>query len=212
MPRELSSITPEEIVAALAEGGRRLRVLARVLLSLTVTLAGRELHPFGSRYDRQPGELRNDVAQDVMVKVFADGGRVLRAWQPQLGLSLRGFIKRVVRYHVLALFRTERGNPWRNAPAEPEAIDGLDSSPPGLLHQLWLWQVRDLLLEDEPLRGRELYRALFVEHRSADETAGALGMTRDAVYQWKARFKQRAAKILERCKPLDPNPETERSR
>ncbi|MEM7154812.1 MAG: sigma-70 family RNA polymerase sigma factor [Myxococcota bacterium] len=191
-----SGWTPAEIARALDVGGDRYEHLARTLLPMTATAAGQELYPFGAHYDRNAADLRHDVTQDVMVKLFANGGRVLRAWEPQLGLSLRGFIKRVVRFHVLQLFRTERSNPWRNDPAEPEQLDGLDPRPPELLHQLWLWQVRDQLLERETERGRKLYQALFVEQRAAEDIARDHDMTRDAVYQWRARFKRRAAKTL----------------
>lgn len=163
---------------------------------MVVELAGRELYPWASRYARQPNELRNDITQDVMLKLFADGGRVLRCWDPAQGLSLRGFIKRVVRFHVLQLFRTERGNPWRNTLKTPQQLDTADEAGPELLQQLWIWQVRDWVLEHESARGRRLYRALFVEQRPAEDVAEELGVSREAVYQWSARFKRRAARAL----------------
>ncbi|MBL4684530.1 MAG: sigma-70 family RNA polymerase sigma factor [Nannocystaceae bacterium] len=191
-----ASWTPGSIAAALEGRGGGPDGLARTLLPLTIELAGRELYPWGSFYRRQPAELRNDVAQDVLLRLFANDGRVLLTWDPQLGLSLRSFVKRVIRYHVLQLFRTERGNPWRNEPTPVERLEQLDLEGPELLHQLWLWQVRDQLLERESSRSRDLYRALFVEQQSAEEVAREHDMTCDAVYQWRARFKQRAAKVL----------------
>ena len=163
---------------------------------MVVELAGRELYPWASRYARQATELRNDITQDVMLKLFADGGRVLRCWDPAQGLSLRGFLKRVVRFHVLQLFRADRGNPWRNALQTPQQLDAVEHREPELLQQLWIWQVRDQLLEHESARGQRLYHALFVEQRSAEDVATQLGMSRDAVYQWSARFKRRAARTL----------------
>lgn len=200
---------PDRVAVALDSSRELSELLARHLLPIVVEHAGRELFPWASRYARQSTELRNDVAQDVMLKLFADGGRVLRCWDPTQGLSLRGFIKRVVRFHVLQLFRTERRNPWRNSPQPPQQLDSEGTEDTGaqdLLHQLWLWQVRDQLLERESARGRRLYRALFVEQRPAEDVAGELGMSRDAVYQWSARFKRRAARAFD---PAPANPRSE---
>lgn len=193
----------ESVAAALDAAGPPQESLARTLLPLTVALAGRELNPWCSQYGWQPTQLRKDLAQDVMLKLFSNGGRVLRAWDPKLGLSLPGFVKRVVRYHVLQMFRSSRSNPWRNAPASTEQLDALGEDMPDLLHMLSLWQVRDQLLEQESAHGRRLYHALFVEQRSTDDVARDHQMTRNAVYQWRARFKHRAAKALERLH-LDP--------
>ncbi|MCH9686971.1 MAG: helix-turn-helix domain-containing protein [Deltaproteobacteria bacterium] len=195
-PRNRPRWSPASVAAALDRGGPPLESLARSLLPPTVEMAGRELYPWCARYSRQPTDLRNDVAQDVMLKLFADKGELLRVWEPEYGLSLRGFIKRVVRFHVLQLFRSARSNPWRNEPTTPEDLETHAAPMPSLLHQLWLWQVRDQLLEQESPHGRRLYFALFVEQRSADEIAREHGMTRDAVYQWRARFKRRAAQAL----------------
>jgi len=188
--------TPARVADALDGGGEQYEMLARALLAVVMRLAAAELHPWASRYRRQPSDLRRDTVQDVMVRLFAEHGRVLRAWEPDLGLTLRGFLKRVVRYHVLTLFRTERGNPWRNESTDPDQLDQLDGEGTGLFNQLWLWRVRDRLLAEESTRGRALYVALFVEQRSADDIAAGHDMTRDAVYQWRARFKRRAAKLL----------------
>lgn len=195
-PEDPPAWTSARVADALDKGGDRCESLARALLPVILRLVAVELRPWGSRYQRHPSELQRDVAQDVMLRLFTDRGRVLRAWQPDRGLSLRGFLKRVVRYHVLTLFRTERANPWRNESTDPEQLDQLDGQQSGLFHQLWLWRVRTRLLEDESPRGRALYVALFVEQHSADEIAEGYGMTRDAVYQWRARFKRRAARLL----------------
>lgn len=133
--------------------------------------------------------------QDVMLKLFAERGRVLRAWDPDRGLTLRGFLRRVVRFHVLQLFRSSVRNPWRDRLTESHSeVAGEDSD--AILHQLWLWEVRDLLLADESEHGRALYVGLFVEHRSAEDVGEQNNMSRDAVYQWRSRFKRRAARLL----------------
>ncbi len=193
--------TPELIGAAIDAGGSMHDRLARTLLPVTNQIAMQELAPWGSQYDRRPAELRDDVAQDVMLKLLSDRGHVLRQWKPHLGLALRGFIRYVVRFHVLQLFRTARRNPWRSEPTSPEALDQLARQQPDLLHVVCVWQTRDLLLAQESARGRLLYRGLIVEHRLAEDLARELDMTRDAIYQWRARFKRRTAKILDTLEP-----------
>lgn len=148
-----------------------------------------------------------DVVQDVMLKLFADRGRVLRTWDPERGLSLRGFLRRVVRFHVLQLFRSSAKNPWRDNPvdnvdnAEVDTAGDEPDQSGALLHQLWLWEVRDLLLAEETDHGRALYMGLFVEQRSADEVGALHEMSRDAVYQWRSRFKRRASRLLSSMQP-----------
>lgn len=176
-------------------GGSGLDGLARALLGVLPSLAARELLPWSGYYRRSPAALCEDVVQDVMLKLFAERGRVLRAWNPERGLSLRGFLRRVVRYHVLQMFRSSVKNPWRDLPVEGHA-DATGDDSDALLHQLWLWEVRDLLLADENERGRALYVGLFVEHCSAEELGERHEMSRDAVYQWRARFKRRASRLL----------------
>ena len=173
----------------------RADALARALLVLLPPIAARELIPWSGHYRRSPASLCEDIVQDVMLKLFAERGRVLRAWDPDRGLTLRGFLRRVVRFHVLQLFRSSVRNPWRDRLTESHSeVAGQDSD--AILHQLWLWEVRDLLLADESEHGRALYVGLFVEHRSAEDVGEQNNMSRDAVYQWRSRFKRRAARLL----------------
>lgn len=187
--------TPSTVARAFSGGRTRADSLARSLLVALPPIVARELLPWSGHYRRSAAALAEDIVQDVMLKLFAERGRVLQAWDPHRGLSLRGFVRRVVRFHVLQLFRSSVRNPWRDGPAEVDLEDpGVD--PDALLHQLWLWEVRDLLLGEEDERGRALYLGLFVEHRSADDVGEQHEMTRDAVYQWRSRFKRRAKRLL----------------
>ncbi|MCR9166424.1 MAG: RNA polymerase sigma factor [Nannocystaceae bacterium] len=187
---------PKRIEAALAGGADANNQLARALLPEVVILADRELRPWSAHYKRSGAAIRDDVVQDVMLKLFGDQGRVLRAWRPHLGLSLRGFLKRVVRFHVLQLFRSGVRHPWRDESIGDRRPESDSATASALLHQLWVWQIRDSLLASETPTGRALYLALFVEQEDATEVGHRHGMTRDAVYQWRARFKRRAARAL----------------
>ncbi|MBV1861631.1 MAG: sigma-70 family RNA polymerase sigma factor [Nannocystaceae bacterium] len=189
------SWTPASVGRAFAGGSPRADALARALLVLLPPLAARELIPWSGHYRRSPASLGEDIVQDVMLKLFAEGGRVLRAWDPERGLSLRGFLRRVVRFHVLQLFRSSAKNPWRDRLTESH-LEVADEDSDAILHQLWLWEVRDLLLAEESDHGRALYIGLFVEHRSAEDVGEQHNMSRDAVYQWRSRFKRRASRLL----------------
>lgn len=187
--------TPSAVARAFSSGRSCADSLARSLLVVLPPIVARELIPWSGHYRRSAAALAEDIVQDVMLKLFAERGRVLQAWDPGRGLSLRGFVRRVVRFHVLQLFRSSVRNPWRDGPADVEVEDpGVD--PDALLHQLWLWEVRDLLLDEEDPRGRALYVGLFVENRPAEDVGAQHDMTRDAVYQWRSRFKRRAKRLL----------------
>lgn len=195
--------TAASVSGAFVGARPRADALARALLVLLPPLAARELVPWSGHYRRSPASLCEDVVQDVMLKLFAERGRVLRAWDPDRGLTLRGFLRRVVRFHVLQLFRSSVKNPWRDRLTESQLeVAGEESD--AILHQLWLWEIRDLLLAEESDHGRALYMGLFVEHRSAEDVGEQHNMTRDAVYQWRSRFKRRAGRLLAEERRSEP--------
>lgn len=133
-----------------------------------------------------------------MVKLLEKNGRVLRNWNPDRGLGLPGYLRRVVFFYVLRLFKSKH-NPWKDsADFDSGAIRNVSTTEETskLMDQLWIWECRDMLLRQESPVSRSLYRALLVEQRSGEEVARMHDMTRDAVYQWRARFKRRAERLV----------------
>src|SRR6185437_10466592 len=62
-----------------------------------------------------------DLTQDILAALFADGGRRLRLWDPERGLALPRFVGLVSRHLVESFLRRRDHRVW-----EDRAIDGDD--------------------------------------------------------------------------------------
>src|SRR5215210_6268847 len=85
------------------------RVARGLLLRRTGTAAGRNI--------RQEVE---DLAQEIFLVLFADGGKVLRSWQPERGLSLVNFVGLVAERQTASILRNGKRSPWKEDPTLPE--------------------------------------------------------------------------------------------
>ena len=77
------------------------RVACAVLRWRTGTAAGRDIRP----------EVE-DLTRDVFLFLFADNGKVLRSWQPELGMSLLDFVGFVAKRQTLSILRSRKRSPW----------------------------------------------------------------------------------------------------
>ncbi len=197
--------SPQMVASALDHSDRSRQLLARRIHEITQTIAGRELRSWGILLGRWPEDLSKDVVQDVMVKLFADGDKVLRRWDPQRGLGLQGFVRLMVRRHLSYLQRSARANPLRRTPPSTDHADHSESNTPSPFDRVYHSELQRLLLARESARSRSLYAALFIEQQSGVELAHDVGMAPDALYQWRRRFTHRARKVMasvERSAPI----------
>lgn len=133
-----------------------------------------------------------DLAQEVFLALFADDGRVLRAWDPSRGLSLASFCGLVAEREVASILRSGRRSPWTDAAteldelekslAEVEDVEGCVASREQL--ERLVDQLRDALSP----RGLELFHRLVVEEESVASVCASTKMSLDAVYAWKSRI------------------------
>lgn len=144
-----------------------------------------------------------DLTQEVFVRLFAQEARVLRAWDPERGLSLVGFVRLVADREVANVFASGRRQPSAERLELQENMD--------LLPQLTVvlegeqrMVYKDLLLKlHEKLdawltpRGRELFDAVYLEEQSLGEVAEHHGMKRSALYAWKNRVCNKARALFD---------------
>ncbi len=198
MERELS---PFELRRALTGAEPE---LARLIATLTPVVQARVARILllrqprhGSRNIRQEVE---DLSQDVLLVLFNDGGKVLRTWDPQRGLSLKNFAGLVTERHVTSALRSGKRNPWREDPTQIEELDqtATEAGPEtratsrDLLERL-LSRLREEL---SPL-GWHLFDLLFVQQLTVQETVERAEMSLDAVYAWRSRLRRRARALQE---------------
>jgi RNA polymerase sigma-70 factor (ECF subfamily) len=155
--------------------------VARALLRRERGAAGRDV--------RQEVE---DLAQEVFVALFEDGGRVLRSWKPDGGLSLRNFVGLVAERQAASVLRSGRRSPWTEDPTLPEDLErGFEAEPPGEVRVATadlMRAVHDRLREKLSPQGLLLFQRLLVEEQPVEAVCAESGLSADAVYAWRSRL------------------------
>jgi RNA polymerase sigma factor (sigma-70 family) len=165
------------------------RVARGLLLRRTGAAAGRDI--------RQEVE---DFTQDVFLVLFADGGKVLRSWQPERGLSLLNFVGLVAERQTASILRSGKRSPWKEDPTLFEDLNqpALESNPEEITasrEQLKLLLSR-LTEELSPL-GRHLFDLLFLRELPFEEVTRETGMSSAAVYAWRSRLRRLVRRLLD---------------
>ncbi|MES2643359.1 MAG: sigma-70 family RNA polymerase sigma factor [Myxococcota bacterium] len=177
--------------AALSGAPAAARALVGRLIPIIQARVGRCLARHGRpELRRNVREEVMDLTQEVLLSLFANEGRALRAWNPERGLSLDNFIGMVAQRQALSLLRTQRNSPWMEEPIEDLGAELPDAEGPEarvasrqVLERLLL----DLEAELSPL-GLELFELLVVQELDAAEVVERTGLSRDAVYAWRSRL------------------------
>lgn len=173
------------------------RVARGLLLRRTGSSAGRNI--------RQEVE---DLTQEIFLVLFADGGKVLRSWRPERGLSFHNFAGLVAERQTASILRSGKRSPWKEDPTLPENLEQVSpaSGPEEITasrEQLKLLLHR-LTEELSPL-GRHLFDLLFLRELPFEEVTRQTGMSADAVYAWRSRLRRLACRLLDEMSenPLD---------
>jgi RNA polymerase sigma factor (sigma-70 family) len=152
------------------------------------------------RYRGADGATRSDVfdaTQDVLARLFAAGGKALRDWDPARGLSLRNFVGLIATRHMLDTLKSKHELPA----SEAEEGDLASTSSSNLVESRIL---EGDLLEKLCLRlrqqltpfGFEVFERLYLREQAVPEIEEELGLSADAVYQWRARLRKLARALV----------------
>jgi RNA polymerase sigma factor (sigma-70 family) len=148
-----------------------------------------------SRNVRQEVE---DMTQDVFAFLFEEGGKALRAWDPERGLSLQNFVGLLAERHAVSVLRSGRRTPFKDLTAldtrDDIQAEMNDPEPATLSRDLLAVLLDRLRLALTPL-GMHLFQLLYVEERSPEEVAAAATMSLDAVYAWRSRLRKIVATL-----------------
>lgn len=140
-----------------------------------------------------------DMVQDVLVVLFAEDAKVLRAWRADGGLSLEGYAALVAERRARSKLRTRKGNPWTETPLEAEKLARRRRDTPGpegrAAAKQELRTALARLREELTPQAYRLFELLWVEERSVEAICEELSMKRDAVYQGKRRIRKVADRI-----------------
>lgn len=193
--------TQDELRAALAGDEAALACLVQGLTPVIQSRVARCLllrraGPAAGRDIRQEVE---DLAQEVFLVLFADGGKVLRSWQPERGLSLPNFVGLVAERQAASILRSGKRSPWKEDPTLVEELEQAapDSGPEEAAASREQLRVLLYRLTEElsPL-GRHLFDLLFLRELPLDEVVTETGLSPDAVYAWRSRLRRLARRLL----------------
>jgi len=162
--------------------------VARVLLRRRTGAAA-------SRDVRQEVE---DLAQEVFLTLFADEGEVLRAWEPERGLSLANYAGLVAERRAASILRSGRRSPWKEDPTLGEDLDSPTPDPDpetAAVSRQALAHLLERLDEELSPLGRHLFSLLFLRELPVEEVTAATAMSPDAVYAWRSRLRRLVKKL-----------------
>ena len=163
-----------------------------------------------------------DVIQDTAMSLLNDNGRVLRGWDPDLGLSLAGYVRLVAERQVITMLRSGKRNPWKESPSLGAALEqatrpgghcltaaNLLSSAHDIEGQYASKEILTLLnsrFERQLSRlGQEIFVRLYIDENTVDEICEELGMSSDAVYAWKSRLIRHARLVFHKEESSRPS-------
>ncbi len=190
-----SAVSRDEIDDALAGDHEAMDRLVQRLRPVIHAEVSHQLFRVGHVQGWNPRNDCRDLVQDVFVQLLANGAKNLRAWNPSRA-PLETFVRLIARRYVIGMLRSKRRNPWSEVRAEIDQVErqvGEANMEGHAAAQERLARLADLLEGRLDERGAVLFHMLYVEQCPVEEVCGFLGMTPDAVYQWRSRFK----KILE---------------
>jgi DNA-directed RNA polymerase specialized sigma24 family protein len=191
-------LTAAEIEQALEGDRTALAGLVRGLLPVIKVEVGVALVRRALPRRRDPRQEVEELSRDVVLYLLADGGHLLRMWDPARGRSLASFVRLIARQRVSQILHGHRGKAWSEDPAQDSAIERLAEEPPGerLLvsrdeQRALLERLRAHLNE----RGLELFQQIYVEQRPMAELAVEFKMTHEALVAWNTRTRNLARRL-----------------
>jgi RNA polymerase sigma-70 factor (ECF subfamily) len=180
------------VAAALAGDTDATRALVREVAPIIQARVARALVRRRGGSGRDVRQEVEDITQDVFASLFADDGRVLRAWDPARGLSLPNFVGLVAERESASILRSGRRSPWTDSPAEMEEIEAAAPPAPAMEAKLasreLLGRLVERVRESLSPRGLELFFRLIVDEEPVESVCASTGMTPDAVYAWRSRL------------------------
>ncbi len=181
-----------QIEQALSGRTEEVRALLARITPVVQARVARALWRRGRVKGRDPRQELEDMVQEVFVALFENQGRVLRAWDPDRGLSLENFVGLVAEREVACILRSGKRSPWTEDPCDHETLEPLEPPSPDLVEQASSRQMLRALVDRLRIRvsplGMAMFQALFVHDKGVPEVCAEFDMKADAVYAWRSRL------------------------
>ena len=175
------------IRAALRGDERATRKLVDELSPVIQARVARALARRGPSHFSQLRQELEDYMQEAFADLFNAGGRALLSWDPSAGRSLQNYVGQRVEWFVASRLRTA---PIVVEAAEPSAASAAVEQRDSVRHVL-------INIENKWSHfGVRLFYLLFVLQAPSKEVGSELGMSCDAVDQWRFRLREFARLLL----------------
>ena len=202
----------ELVNAALARDPEACRHLIALLAPVVRQRVARLLLANAGRSGRKPSPADvDDLAHDVFLVLFDADGRVLHAWDPQRGLSLRNFVGLIAQREASAILRSGRRSAWAEDPTPDDLQLAVERHTPEreVAAREELTLLLELLHERLSPRGLLLFEALFSDHQAVEQVCERFSMTPNAVYSFRNRLQtlvcQIQSELQDPCRVVDPH-------
>ncbi len=174
--------------------------VARALLSYRQgPSAGRDVH-----------QEVEDLSQEVLQYLFADNARVLRRWDPELGLSLLNYVGFVGERRAMGILRGKR-SPWIDDPTLIEELPDQpysgDNPERAAASREILRLLLDRLKEELSAEGWHMFDLLLPQDLTPEEVAQETGKSLAAVYQWQSRLRKLARRLRDELSNSNGEPQ-----
>ncbi len=197
-------MTREDIKSALEGDRAALRRLVEQLVPVIRVEVGVALSRQARIRRRDPRQEVDDFTQEMLVRLLADDGKLLRMWDPARGRSLASFVRLITRQRVSRALQRFKGNPWSAEPTEPSDFEYLGEAREAgrgegtrVESRIELRSLLERLRAHLNERGLQLFQLIYVEQKPIREVCDELGMTRGAVDAWNSRTRKLARRLAQ---------------
>lgn len=139
-----------------------------------------------------------DLIQEIFVVLLDRDGRVLRAWDPERGLSLANFVGLVAEREAAAFLQSGRRSAWAESPTDDLflAQTAADSEPErGLASKQLLERLLERLRARLSPRGFAMFHALYVQQQEIEVVAERFAISANALYTFRNRLRTEVQEI-----------------
>lgn len=133
-----------------------------------------------------------DLVQDVFALCFDKNARVLRAWDPDRGLSFENFVGLIAQRETLSILRTSKRSPWTEDPTLPSALEEIERPSEDFEAKVesrnTITVLADRMRERLSPLGMQYFKWLYVEQKPVAQVAQEAKTTTGALYVWRNRL------------------------
>jgi RNA polymerase sigma-70 factor (ECF subfamily) len=174
----------------------------RVARALLASAAGRQV--------RNIREEVADLTQEIFGLLFTDNARLLRAWEPNRGRSLKNYVALIARTRAISILRTAKRNPWQDDLMDDDTVGKLKTRSGGVEGEVASRQLYEIatsrVLECQSAQGHRMYQLLIAQGLDIREVCDLTGLSENSVYQWRSRLVRALRKEMSELLSEDGDP------